>query len=263
MHYELYIDVLFFTNFMMDSLLLLAVGKVLGCRVDNRRIFGGAAFGAFSLCVVTVVPLYSFLKYVLLYLALPAGMLFLGLRIRNTVKLFQAFGLFYVTAFLWGGIQLGLRPYIKTAALFFAVSAASYYILAGCWKLLARIRNRQKNLCEVRICTLSGEYTLKALVDTGNALSDPVSKEPVSVIGKETARQILSMEPAKGMRYIPFRSVGGEGLLAVIRVEKMCVYLPEEHWVMHPIIGISGQNIQEQDEYQMILNPDIIGGAKT
>lgn len=264
MHYELYIDVLFLTNFMMDSLLLLAVRKILGCRAGSRRVFGGAALGAAGLCIVTVLPLYSPLKYILLYLVLPVGMLFLGLRIRTTVKLFQAFGLFYVMAFLWGGIQLGLRPYIKTAALFFAVSAASYYVLKGCWEMLVRTQNRQKNLCEVRICTLSGEYTLKALLDTGNVLTDPISKEPVNVIGKETARQILSAEPAQGLRYIPFRSVGGEGLLAIIRVEKMCVYLPEEHWVVHPIIGISGQNIQEQDEYQMILNPDIIGkGAKT
>lgn len=264
MYYELYIDVLFFTNFMMDSLLLLAVGKILGCRVDHRRIIGGAALGALVLCLATAVPFCSLLKYVLLYLALPAGMLRLALGIRKLVTLVQAFGLFYVMAFLWGGIQLGLRPYIRTASLFFAVSAASYFVLKGCWGLLVRMKNKQKSVCEVRVCTSSGEYTLKALIDTGNALSDPISKEPVSVIGKETAGQILSMEPAQGMRYIPFRSVGGEGVLAVVRVEKMCVYLPQEYQIMHPIIGISGQNIQEQDEYQMILNPDIIGkGAKT
>lgn len=263
MHYELYIDVLFFTNFMMDSLLILAVKKILGCRTNNRRVFAGAAFGAAALCVAAVLPFWAFLKYLLLYLALPVSMLAWSLKIKKIAKLFQAFGLFYVMAFLCGGIQLGLRPYIRTAGLFFAVSLAAYYLLVGCWGQLIRIRNRQKNLCEVQICTLSGEYTLKALLDTGNALTDPVSQEPVSVIGRKTARQILSMEPAQGMRYIPFRSVGGEGVLAIVRVEKMCVYLPEEHWVVRPIIGISGQNIQEQDEYQMILNPDIIGGAKT
>lgn len=263
MHYELYIDVLFFTNFMMNFLLLLTVRKILGCRVKVWRVLIGAAAGAAGLCVVTAFPFPVPFKYALLYLGFPIGMLFWGLAVRNIAKLFQALLLLYLMAFLWGGMLLALRPYIRNAALFFTVAAGSYYLLGGIWNLLVRVRNRQQNLCEVQLHTTSGIYTLKALIDTGNTLSDPVSGEPVSVIDKETARQILSKEPAMGMRYIPFRSVGGEGMLAIVRVKEMSVHLAEEHQIMNPIIGISGQSIQKENEYQIILNPDIIGGAKT
>ena len=45
MYYELYIDVLFLENFMMDSLLLLAVNKMLKNSATYGRLFIGAALG--------------------------------------------------------------------------------------------------------------------------------------------------------------------------------------------------------------------------
>ena len=38
MHYELYIDLLFLENFMMDSLLLLVLNRVLKCKSNWQRI---------------------------------------------------------------------------------------------------------------------------------------------------------------------------------------------------------------------------------
>ena len=45
MYYELYIDVLFLENFMMDSLLILAVNRILKCGRAYGRIFLGGALG--------------------------------------------------------------------------------------------------------------------------------------------------------------------------------------------------------------------------
>ena len=52
MYYELYIDVLFLENFMMDSLLLLAVNRVLKCGRSYGRIFLGGALGSTLTCLV-------------------------------------------------------------------------------------------------------------------------------------------------------------------------------------------------------------------
>lgn len=261
-YYELYIDLLFLLNFMMDSLILLSVKTVLKEKTDNKRIFGGGAVGSGLMCLLIVVPMPAYLKNILLYLAVPVVMLSVALRIRNVKMLLKAFGVFYITAFLWGGIQLSLRPYIRKGSIFFAVSVVSYYVLKGCWQMMTKIRDRQKTICEVSICTKNGEYRMKALIDTGNTLTDPVSKEPVCVIGKDTARQLFSTERDKKIRYIPFRTVDGEGVIPVLRAEKMCIYLSEEQWVTRPVIGI-GRQVMQEEEYQMILNPDIIGGART
>ena len=47
MHYELYIDLFFLINFLMDYFLLLMVGKMLKCRIRRLRIIAGAMVGAY------------------------------------------------------------------------------------------------------------------------------------------------------------------------------------------------------------------------
>lgn len=263
MYYELYIDVFFFTNFMMDSLLLLAVRAMLKIRVRTGRAFLGGALAAFLACVMIALPFPELLKYILFYVGIPALSIRIGLGICQAKDFVKAFALLYFAAFLWGGIQTALRPYIHAAGVFFAVSVASYYLFSFFWQLATSVQKQQKKICEVRLFTGEGEYVLKALLDTGNALQDPISGEPVSVIGKDTAGRILGGDAEqkmaeRGLRYIPYRTVGGEGVLPIVRMEKMCVKLSKDEWVVRPIIGISGQKIEERQEYQIILNPDII-----
>lgn len=267
MHYELYIDVFFFTNFMMDSLLLFAVRAMMRLSVKAWRIFLSGALASLMACAAVVMPLQAGPKYVLFYALIPLLMTWTGLGVRQGRDFAKAVALLYVAAFLWGGIQTVLKTYIRAAGLFFAISVASYYLFTCCWKLVAGVQRRGQKICEVRLFTEDGQYSLKALLDTGNVLKDPVSGEMVSVIGKDTAMQIFQGMTTRrmtglGLRYIPYRSVGGEGVMPIVRVEKMCVQLGAERWIMRPIIGISGQKIEERQEYQMILNPDIVGGAK-
>ena len=65
MHYELYIDVFFFTNFMMDSLLLFAVRAMLRIPARPWRVFLGGALAALMTCVAIVMPFQAGLKYLL------------------------------------------------------------------------------------------------------------------------------------------------------------------------------------------------------
>ena len=52
MYYELYIDVFFLENFMLDSLLLMAVNRVMQYRNSYARMLAGGAAGSFLTCVV-------------------------------------------------------------------------------------------------------------------------------------------------------------------------------------------------------------------
>lgn len=266
MYYELYIDIFFLVNFMMDSLLLFSLRRILRCPVRAGRVFLGGATGAGLTCLMVAVSMPAGIKIPVFFVGISGAMLCVGLRIRTVKEFFRALGFLYVTAFLFGGILQALHPYIRTVSLFFAAAVVSYYILNGCWKMLIRQRNMQKKICEVTLCTTSGEYHIKALSDTGNVLTDTITGEPVCVIGAGLARKIwgegMPGENGGGIRYIPYRTVNGEGIMPVIRIEKMCIHLPEKYWREKPLIGISGETPAEQDEYQMILNSDILGGIK-
>lgn len=99
--------------------------------------------------------------------------------------------------------------------------------------------------------------TVHALIDTGNRLTDPVSKEAVHVVDMKTVKQ-LGIRTLYGLRYIPYRTVNGTGVMPVVRVEKMYIKGERECMAKRPILGICEEMISEKEEYQMILNADIL-----
>lgn len=261
MYYELYIDVLFLVNFMMDSLLLLSVNQMLKCPTTHGRIFLGGAIGSVLTCAVIAMPVPGGIKFILFHTAVNTIMIKTGLRVKGKKQFWKAFGLLYIASFLFGGILQALRPYVRTGSLFFAAAVCCYYLMRGIWKFLVRLKELQKKICEITLYTSTGEQKVKALIDTGNALNDNLSKEPVSVVDKALAKSILSDEDVKnGFHYIPYRTVGKESVMPVFRIKKMCIHLEEEKWIDRPFIGVCKERVSEQEEYQMILNPDLLGG---
>ncbi len=262
MYYELYIDILFLINFMMDSLLLLAVKQVLKCPVGNVRVFFGGALGAALTCILVAVPLPAAVKLPVFYAGINSLMLWAGLKIQKRKLFLKALVLLYVGAFLMGGMLQVLRPWLQTGSLFFAAAVPIYYLLCGTWKFLIHLRRQRERICEVVLHMGMETYRVNALMDTGNMLTDPVSGEPVSVIDAACAKQILEDDMEnKGIRYIPYRTVGGDGIMPVFRAEQMEVFLPEEKetFRMHrPVLGIGEGQISGQEDYQMILNPHIL-----
>ena len=63
MYYELYIDVLFLVNFMMDYILLLLVRKMLKCTATHGNVFMGAMTGSFLTCLIIVLPISHVLPH--------------------------------------------------------------------------------------------------------------------------------------------------------------------------------------------------------
>ncbi len=262
MYYELYIDVFFFINFMMDSLLLMAVKKVLRCSVRNRRVFLGGALGAGLTCMVVALPLPAAVKIPVYYAGINGVMLRIGLKVQKGRDFLKAFVILYTAAFLMGGILWAVRPWLRAGSLFFAAAVPIYYLLCGIWQYLTRLQSQNRQTCEVILYMGVEKYRVYALVDTGNGLTDPVSGEPVSVIDPACARQMLEKNGENtGIRYIPYRTVSGDGVMQVFRAGQMKIILQAEHGeytIRHPVIGICEGQISGKEDYQMILNPDVL-----
>ena len=111
----------------------------------------------------------------------------------------------------------------------------------------------------VTLYTGAEERQVTALWDTGNTLTDPVTGDPVSILAPGLAEEIgLWGGTGKGLRYIPFRSVSGDGVMPVFRVEKMCIHMEEDCWIMNPLLGVGQAEISLGKTCQMILNPGVL-----
>lgn len=255
MYYELYIDVLFLENFMMDSLLLLAVNRVLKCNRTYGRIFLGGALGSLLTCLVIAFPFPTALKLIFFHVVINSLMLIAGLKISHPGQFAKAFLLLYLSAVFMGGIMYLFRPYMRYASLFYALAAVSYFLFTKLWRIVSAIMAGQQRICEVLLCIQEEKVQVRALLDTGNVLSDPVSGDPVSILDPDLAVQVIGIlgeEPV--YRYIPYRCVGGESIMKVFRIDKMCVHMDAESWIDHPLLGVAEQKLSADGEYRMILN---------
>lgn len=259
MYYELYVDVLFLVNFMMDYILLLIVKKMLKCSATHGNICLGALLGSLLTCVVVILPIpYAFLKFVLFHMFVNTCMIRVGLKIKTIPSFVKALIMLYIGGFLLGGIMEYFSQYVRMGSLFLVIAIVSYYMVLGIWRFISYIQRWNQSRCKVDLYLNDKVYQVKALIDTGNSLRDPISGQPVSVLERKIAKKLLEEKDEKNFRYVPYRTIGkSEGVLPIFRVDRMCVHRDTDCWVDMPLLGISEEKFSAEGEYEMILNPNL------
>lgn len=223
-----YLDLLILLNFALNYALLSAVARLTGACTGRLRLSGGAAVGA-GYAAMTVLPGFAFLSGNLwrgVFLCLMAAAAF-GFRRQTLRRALLLLGL----SFLLGGVVLGLRlrgfwPLLAAAG---AVAAMSALILRGAMEHAGQ-------LVPVRITYGEKQVELTALRDSGNTLKDPFTGESVLVVQPETAQLLLGAvdlrQPAQALehgadrgrlRLIPYRAIGGSGMLLALRCDRVTV----------------------------------------
>ena len=261
MYYELYIDVFFMENFMLDSRLLLIVNRVMNNGRPYIRLLLGGALGSVLTCLAVAAPIPSAIRMLAFHTIVSSVMVCAGLRILRLSQFVQALVLLYAAAFLTGGVMQLFRPYMRYVSVFYAAAAVSYVVILKLWKIFSHIHRQQSRILSVTLYTEHGEKPMRALLDTGNELRDCYTGEPVNIIAPETAAEISDhIELEKGFRLIPYRCVSGESVMKVFRVKKICIHMEEDRWIDAPLLGIGEESLSGGREYEMILNPAVFSG---
>lgn len=162
----------------------------------------------------------------------------------------------YLVMFALSGAVSFLRPRMS----FMGVLAAGTFAAAGA-EILCRILmcRRREYLYETVVIHSGRRIVLKALFDSGNSLCEPISGEQVHIVGKSTAERIGLPDNPKGVRVIPFHTIGNEnGILMGYYADSLEIFRESgKISVEHPLIGVSEKNISADNEYEMILNSGI------
>ena len=140
-------------------------------------------------------------------------------------------------------------------------------------------RLKQKDMfCDVKIMIDSSEIYLKAIIDTGNFLKDPISKSPVIVVEKEALKgkvsekildnleEIISNqnidigEYVPKIRLIPFSSLGKEnGILTGIKVDRIKIsYDGRDIYNSNVIMGVYNGKLSKTDKYKSLIGLDLL-----
>ena len=247
----MYLDVLWFLNFLVDLLLLVAANRLSGYPTLWGRTLLAAVLGGFY-GSVWIMPGLRFLAgthWRLVFLGL-MGCIAFGVAkdaLRRCV-------LFMILSMALGGIALGIG---KGGFLSVILCAAAVCVMCM-FGLRGRFGSRFLPV-EIRYNGKCHRFT--AMVDTGNTLTDPITGQQVMVVSSTLGNRLLGQEmiafsdPVSAIKYIqggrliPYHSVGKEGgLLAAKRFQDVTI----GKWRGACLVAFSPQELGKGEAYEAL-----------
>lgn len=197
----IYIDSLFFLNFIIDYLLLLATGKICALPLVRIRMLLGALWGGAYAVLAVLLPGLFALAVVKLVSGAGLALIAFGVSRRSVraVLVFfavsAAFGGAVYAACSLGGYPTGGTLYIPVSLRVLVLSFALCYALLS---LVFRHSGGRGGRCLRHVTvTLQGRQAqFTALNDTGNELTDPVTGCPVLVAESEALAPLFDSAEA-------------------------------------------------------------------
>lgn len=266
MQYKLYIDSVFILQMTTNLYLLSLAGRILRCTATHRRIWLGAAAGAAVSCLFLGLPFFT-VGIRLLLGAAPVSMcmMCLAFRIHGWGRLFRACLVMAAVGFFWGGAMLWMLSRLgplRQGGLFLtlAVGGLVYGLFLLMFKRLTKRDAESLRTVRLFVPGLGQEIQIRALVDTGNRLYDPISGAPVSVISKRMAGAISSCLRQEKYHAIPYRSVGKPcGILPAYELSELVIEEAGRRLKRkRVIVAICDAGISPDGEYQMLLHPRLL-----
>jgi stage II sporulation protein GA (sporulation sigma-E factor processing peptidase) len=270
----IYIDSLALLNFIINYLLLLATSRIGGAGSRRLRLAAAALFGA-GYAVMVWLPGFAFLSgffWKALSCAVMAFISFGGIRPGRFARLCL---LFIAASFLLGGVVLAIGliageaspsgiPYIPVDfRTLFLTAGISYAVLTLAFRQMARHGPRES--AEVSAVWNDRTIQVRALLDSGHTLTDPISGAEIIILDRSSALRLLPPRAAElvtllrdpagvmelmgelglGVRFrlIPYRAVGVDcGFMLAFRPDSVTV---EKKKRANSLIGISPTPIAE------------------
>ncbi len=247
----IYLDILLILNFLVDFFLLLGTNRLSGYAPGGRRAALGALVGTVY-AGACLLPGFSFLGNTLWRTVslLLMGFVAFGFQ-RNAVRRCL---LFYLLSMALCGVALGFG---KGNAWTLIGSAAG--VAALC--IFGFRGYMGKHFVPVELSYGGQKISLTALQDTGNSLRDPLTGQPVLVIGPEAANKLTGLtikqlsDPAgtltaiPGLRLVPYRAVGKEsGMLLALKMENVKI----GSFRGSRMVAFAPEGLGENGEYQAL-----------
>lgn len=286
---EIYIDIIFVINTVLNYLILLVTAKICDVAVSRKRLLLSAMLGGLYSAAVAIFGFeYVFLKSAPIKIIF--GVLMVLAAFGKERGLFRIAVVFFLASAMFAGCVLAVsymsgqnspdwiyRPVsLKILILSFAVS---YAVISFFYRRAAR-KLSGGGIFKVRAETTGGNVEFTALHDTGNSLSDPFSGDHVIITDLDTAKplftpeiwtmlsnellkkpiQAMSQIYAKDSRYrlrlVPYKAVGiKNGFLLAIKPN--AVYIDGRRR-NDMLIALSPNRVSAGEKYSALIGGEMI-----
>lgn len=269
----IYIDVLFLVNFVMDYITMLIVGTIFRVKPKKGRTAVSAIIGAVYACGIFFADI-SFLSSVTAKAAVCMLMVFTAFTPRNGKEFIK-----YVVAYLGATILLGGTIFmlfyvtdtgskagaaVKNGAVYFNISIFWLFVSAGTAYLFLRIfikhikAAQTRRFYDIEICAWGHIIRVNALVDTGNSLTEPITKLPVIIVEEGVFGGLELNTEMSGTYIIPYNALGTQnGVLLGFKPEYVRI-IDERKYIKDVVVGTYKGVLSKKQNYRALINPTVL-----
>lgn len=297
-----YLDIVFLENILMNYIIIFATAVVLKVDYKRWRIFLASCIGAVYTVVMylNIISIYS--NFIMKFI-LSMVIVYISFKPKSIKKMIKYLIIFYLVSFVFGGCVFALMYFLQPqmAQIRNGVYVGAYPIkiaLIGgivaftviqiSFKIAKTKLIKKDMVYDVEVVLNKKSMKVKALLDTGNLLKDPITGFPVIVIEHKSLNSIISTKILNNLekiiggeidelisddefnktisrfRMIPFSSLGKQnGLLLGIKADSVNILLDEKiENINNVIIGIYDKSFTKNGLYSAIFGLDLLEGGK-
>lgn len=288
----IYLDIIFLENFILDLILLYAVGIETKSKIKFYRIIIASILGSIYAIILYIVK-NEFLYSIVMKSMLSMVMVYVSFETKGFKDLLKKMLYFYLTSFVFGGGALALIYIVNTGKISIQNGQiqGSYTILTImigiiiafitiiiAFRLKKNKISKDDLMCNIEIKINNKEVKTKAMIDTGNLLKEPITNIPVIVVEHTLLKKIIPNEILDNidnilggdlsgisesiknqyilkMKVLPFTSLGKQnGMLLGIKAQELKIEETNETKIIEKIIiGLYNKKISPKGEYHALI----------
>lgn len=287
-----YIDIIFLENLFMNCIILFATAIILKNPIKILRILTSSIIGSTYAIIIYISKLQIY-SNIFVKIALSAVMVYVAFNPAKVKSFLKGIMIFYLTSFTFGGVTFALLYFVKPQNISFqngvliGISPIKIIITGGLigfiiitisFKNIKGKLTKKDMICDIKIIQKDKTKQIKAIIDTGNLLTDPITKAPIIIVEKDKLMDIFPKnileniinfiegkdvemgEYLSKIRIIPFKSLGKEnGLLLGIKVDGVIInYQNNDNFVKEVIVGIYEKKLSNNNSYSALIGLNIL-----
>ncbi len=290
----IYLDVVFFENLLLNFIILVATAIIGKCKIKKIKILLASIFGS-SYAILNYIIKLSTFQNLLLKIFISSFMILIAFENKRIKVFFKNLIMFYLTSLTFGGAAFMLLFFISPQNIIYEnghfigtypIKVAIYggilgfVIISIVSKIIKNRLSASSMLCQIDIVYNGKIAKLKTLIDSGNLLKEPISKEDVVIVEKSSLKEIVDEDILNNIdniingkwigemddkvynykfKVIPFSSLGNEnGVLLGFKPDYIKIYDEEEYVKNNIIIGIYNGKLSKSNLYTSLIGLNIL-----
>ena len=290
----IYLDLILLENVVMNYIIILATGMICKINVKHFRIFLSSLFGAVYAIITYAVNIDIYTNQVTKIL-ISICMVYISFNSTNIKIMLKQLVIFYLTSFCFGGaayyLLYNLSPnLIQTINGFFVGTypikitvlggILGFFVINISFKIIKNKLTKKDMLYDIEIFYKENKARVKVILDTGNLLTDPITKIPVLIVEAQKLKNIISEKILKNIEnviynngfeeidediktrcsIIPFTSIGkNNGIIIGFRPDYIIIYTNEGEEIRKKVIvGIYNNKIVKNGVYSGLIGLNLL-----